>query len=234
MLGQHNIRRSSLAVSEGHADVLFWQAQATLRTPCFADHFIQRVPCACRGGHDDINCSRIHSASQTVQASMRINVLPTVKAQGGGCVLLFLDGAPKPPRDLAAEREAEALAQREMAELEVVDSEGEETQPPPPPPPRPLSGPPEAAMIVELGGASFYDWPKRCSVPDGLPPTTPPPPSIRLDEAHPSATAPPPQLKEVYTVKLPCLKISGLDMGVPVASLVRSGAMTACPLGRTS
>jgi len=83
VLGQHNIRRSSLAVSEGHADVLFWQAQATLRTPCFADHFIQRVPCACRGGHDDINCSRIHSASQTVQASMRINVLPTVKAQGG-------------------------------------------------------------------------------------------------------------------------------------------------------
>ena len=82
-------------------------------------------------------------------------------------------------------------------------------------------------MVIELGGASWYGWEKRHSVPVGAPPTTPAEAAIPVDVAHPSGGSPA-SVREVYHIKLPAIKFSGLEQGTPTASIVRS-AVIECP-----
>ena len=209
MLGYHNLRRVDLGPQhtqpqEGEAPVpaaepdsqLLWQEQSVLRTVCFADQYLH--------------------VSQRVRASMRVHVKPRVAAQGGGSLLVFFDGVPPPPSDPFEERQ---LAEQHAVAVEAARASGQ-------PIPAVPSAPPAPPMTVELGGASWYPWPKRSHMPEGAPPCTPAPaPIFDLDFDPESGASVPAVLKEQYTVTLPALKLSGLQKKAPLAQLVRSAVI---------
>jgi hypothetical protein len=95
-LGEHHIKRIELPAAAadvpetppgaaGPAAQLLFQEQAVLRSVCVADQYIH--------------------ASQHISASMRIHIKPRIAAQGGGMLLVMMDGAPAPARDILEERQ---------------------------------------------------------------------------------------------------------------------------------
>lgn len=202
MLGYHNIRRVDLgrtadAPTLASDCVLNFQEQSVLRTVCFADHYLH--------------------VSQKVSASMCVHVKPRVVAQGGGSVLVLFDGMPLPPADPIVERQ---LADEHAAAVAAARERGD-------PPPCRAVPPARPPLVIELGGAAFYKWPKRYHVPEDAPPCTPPPRAVRDLDFDPEAGASvPATLRETYSVKLPALKLSGLTRRVPVVTTVRSAVIT--------
>ena len=156
VLGLHTLRRVDLEGTAGEdGAVLLYQEQSVLRNVCFADQYLhvsQRIQASMRIHIQARACRR--AREQAERASLTLLCAPgqpRVIAQGGGMLLILMDGMPPPMADMAAERDAAA------AHEEAVANAIAQGLPAPAPPKPPPPGPP---MTIELGGAAFYPWPK--------------------------------------------------------------------------
>ncbi len=102
----------------GPESVLFFQEQSVLRTVCFADQYLhasQRVTASMRVHIKARAAAAWQSAMHLLMAFPCACEQPRVAPQGGGMMLIFMDGAPKPPRDAVEERTAAAAAAAKVA-----------------------------------------------------------------------------------------------------------------------